>query len=144
MRGGLNLKLDLMGTIEAKAIIVLGWVTYLAFEFRCTLPLWLNQLELARVSGWIGYFQPTMWNPWALLLRGVGRGTTYPRIMLNVLWKEAIFFEVPLILMILISGWHVESHHLYLSRRVSSFQVCVRLMVPNQTILMMHRRAESS
>lgn len=102
-----------------------GWVTNLAFDLRCTLPLWLSQLELG-VFGWIGIFQPPMWNPRGLFVGELGVG---PPVHSDQFWKGAIFFEVPLMIVILILGWSVELDHFYLSWRVLSFQVCERLMV---------------
>lgn len=51
-----------------EATVVLGQVTFLALDFRCTLP------PIVELSGELKFFQPSMWEPSCLPLGKIGTG----------------------------------------------------------------------
>ena len=54
-----------------KAKVVFRWVIFLALDFRCILPPMVHPI-IVGVSGWTGYFQPTMWEFGGLPLGKIG------------------------------------------------------------------------
>ena len=55
--------MDTMVNSEVKAGIVLGWLTFLAFEFRCTLPQMVHSIIVGLYPDELDIFNQPCGNP---------------------------------------------------------------------------------